>query len=190
MSRLNSIVRLARYATLLALALATNAALASSQEAERSGFFGFGLGLANGTMSVGGSTDSASGLIVSGQVGTASSGFRRWIVEVTAQGFEVPNPARAEAYRAVSFLVRRSLGSDVFVAPGLGVDYRSWSGPDPWEPSDIGLTLAVSLGIARRISDTLVLVPEIGFQTSSIELEGSVSGRLLSIRASLLRLRR
>ncbi len=156
-------------------------------ERPRTTFVGLGTGLGLGTMRVGNDGESATGLLLTGQFAVGRGAARTWVMEVTGQAFKIPNPVREEEYRAVSFMVRRAFGSGPFVAPGLGIDYRKWSGPDPWEPSDLGLTLGLNLGLVIPVSERLHALPELSLQVSHIETEGSVSGRLVSLRVTLLR---
>lgn len=156
-------------------------------ERPRTTFLGLGTGLGMGTMRVGNEGESATGLLLTGQFAVGRGAVRTWVLELAGQAFKVPNPVREEEYRAVSFMVRRAFGSGPFIAPGLGVDYRKWSGPDPWEPSDLGLTLGLNMGLMIPVSERWHALPELSLQVSHIELEGSVSGRLMSLRVTLLR---
>lgn len=150
-------------------------------------FLGIGTGLGLGSMSVGGRGDSATGLLLSAHLAFGRTRSSAWVLELSGQAFEVPNPVIDEEYRAVTFLLKRSIGSALILSPALGLDFRTWSGPERVQSSDTGLTLGLGVGIPISISDSLILLPEIAGQTSLIELEGSVSGRLVSLRVSVVK---
>jgi hypothetical protein len=161
----------------------------AAQTSESGFFFGGGLGLGNGTMSVGSSSDSKGGLTVSAQFGTQREARRRWVADLTFETFKVPNAVRDEYYRAVTLMAQRALtpqGSPIYVSPALGFQHRTWSGPDPAESSDIGLAIGGMIGGYIRLTDRLMLMPEAGAQWSGIELEGSVGGSLIFARVYLL----
>ncbi len=176
------------FRALLVLGVLLPVLLPSSPASAQEGgvFVGLGAHLARGSMSVGRDDASATGLSVTGQVGTARAGYRRWLVELDAQLFETPSPVLDERYRAVSVLVRRSLGRDLFLAPGAGVQYRSWSGPERVESSDVGVVLGASAGVRVIVGGWSVL-PEISFLWSPIETQGSVGGSTLRIGANVMR---
>lgn len=153
-------------------------------------FLGVGTGLGLGSMSVGGRGDSGSGLLLSAHVAFGETRSSAWVLEVTGQAFEVPNPGLNEQYRAVTLLLKRSFGSEFMASPALGFDFRSWSGPERVESTDVGPTLSLGIGVPVPISESLIILPEIAAQTSLIEVEGSVSGRLISLRVSMVKARR
>lgn len=150
-------------------------------------YLGIGTGLGLGSMSVGGKGDSATGLLVAAHLAFGKTRSSAWVVELTGQAFKVPSPVIDEEYRAMSFLVKRSFGSELMVSPALGFDARSWSGPQRVESSDVGLTLGLGIGVPIPISESLIILPEISVQSSLIELEGSVSGRMVSLRVSVVK---
>ena len=151
-------------------------------------FFGGVVGLGLGGMSVGGESESQAGVILGAEFGSHRDGYRRWFVDASSQLFDVPNPGLEEAFRAVTVMVGRSFGSEVFFAPVLGIEYRSWSGPEQVEPSDLGLAIGISAGAALPVGRAWSVVPELRLQTSSIALEGSVSSRLVALRVAIRRM--
>lgn len=75
-------------------------------------------------------------------------------------------------------------------APALGLQFRDWSGPDKVTDSDTGLALGLSVGLERRINDVYVFIPELVWQISQVELEGSVGSAMLGIQVSIVRMSR
>ena len=150
-------------------------------------FLGIGTGLGLGSMSVGGRGDYATGLLLSAHVALGRTRSSAWVLELSGQAFKVPSPAIDEEYRAVTVLLKRSFGSQVMVSPALGFDFRSWSGPERVESGDTGLTLGLGIGVPIPVSASFILLPEVAAQTSLIELEGGVSGRLFSFRVSVVK---
>ena len=171
-----------------ALLLLLGGPLPATAQSGASGYLGAGVGFGVGTMSVGPRSRSELGLVVLGEIGSSSSGHRKWFVEVAAELFEVPSPVMDEAYQAFTGLIRRSFGSDLSVTPGVGIQYRNWSGSERVEASDEGLAIGLSVAVSRRLNDSLVLLPEISWMYSGIELEGSVDASLISVRCSLVRM--
>ena len=55
---------------------------------------------------------------------------------------------------------------------------------------DKGLTFGVSVGLQRQINDAFVFIPELVYQASTIELEGSVGSSMLGIQLSIVRMSR
>jgi hypothetical protein len=147
--------------------------------------FGGGVGFGTGTMNVGSDGGSEQGLAPFVEIGVTRSGFRTWFLEADVQAFEVPSPVLSEAYRSTRVMLGRSIGNEVYFAPALGLEYRKWSGPERVEDSDGGLALGLSLGAALRLTDRLTMRPELVWRSSVIELEGSVSSRLLGLRVAL-----
>ena len=179
-------VRLARTCSLVLTFVSLSVPSSAHAQGGTEWFVGATAGLGNGIMSVAGSAASAGGLVAGAQLGLARAGGRTWYLEATRSFFDVPNSRREEAYRATGFLLRRSLGSVVVVSPGLGVERREWSGANPVEAADTGLALALSLGVPIRMGGGLSVIPEARWRVSSIEIEGRVSGMLLSVSATVL----
>ena len=151
-------------------------------------FLGGVAGVGYGTMGVGSDSDSKTGLVLGAEFGSHRDGYRRWFVDASAQLFKVPSPVLDERYRAVSVMAHRSFGSRIFLAPSLGFELRSWSGPERVETSDVGLAIGASLGTVFRIGESISLVPAVRWQASVIEIEGSVDSRLLSLSLAVLRM--
>ena len=187
-TRLPAIPRIVGCGALCLLLCLGHPRLASAQS-ESGLFVGGGVGFGSGQMSVGSDSDSQAGLILLAQFGSSRSGYRRLMFEISAQLFDVPNPRLDEEYRSVTGLVRWSFGSRLSVAPGVGLEHRSWTGTQRVTESDTGLAAGISFGGSLRVSDAFVLIPEVTARVSSIELEGSVGGRLLAVQVSLVRLR-
>jgi hypothetical protein len=150
-----------------------------------SAMFVGGVGFGTGSMSVGGDSESEQGVAPFVEIGVTRSGFRTWFLEADVHAFEVPSPVLSEAYRSTRVMLGRSIGKEVYFAPALGLEYRKWSGPERVEDSDLGLALGLAAGAALRLTDRLTMRPELIWRSSVIELEGSVSSRLLGLRMAL-----
>lgn len=177
-----------RLTALLLVSIARPQVAASQSPAEL--FVGGGAGFGWGTLEVDSDFGSRSGPVVVGQVGLSRSGLRTWSVEVEVQPFRVPSPVRDERFRAWRALVRRSFGSPFFVAPGVGLEYRGWSGNERVEGFDTGLVVAVGAGRYVRLDDAIVLLPAISWSYSPVDRGASASGAGVSLRVSVLRMRR
>ena len=171
--------------TLMALGLAMLAPVATSSEAQQrpSGSgraLGLGVGLGVAGMSVGGDNNSVLAASVLGRVGIDSR--NRFLLVAEFNPFEVDSPAAEESFRDVNVLVAVSLGRSFKVRPGLGVQFRWWSGTERVESSDSGLVLSVDAGPELRRSERFSLSPEILFRWSVIEVEGTVTSWLIGLQ--------
>jgi hypothetical protein len=137
-------------------------------------------------MTVGSRSASRSGLLMLAQVGTTRSGYRRWALDAIVQLFEIPSPVADERYRAIDVLMGRSFGSTFAISPAAGLEYRSWSGPQRVEDSDVGMVVGVRVGRSLHAGGSILLLPELAWQFSLIEAEGSVGGSVLSLRLNFL----
>lgn len=171
---------------LVVLSMAVLASVATTSEAAEQGppgkrrAFGFGVGLGAAAMSVGSDSNSTLGASILGRVGIDSR--NRFLVIAEFNPLRVGSPVLAESFRAINVLVAFGVGRSFKVRPGLGVQFRSWSGGERVEPSDSGLLLSVDGGPEFRRSDRFSLSPEIVFRWSVIEVEGSVGSRFIGLQ--------
>jgi hypothetical protein len=164
----------------LSMAVLASVATACEAQQRQSGSgraFGFGLGLGAASMSVGGDSNSTLGASIVGRVGLDSR--NRFLLATELNPLGVVSPVLDESFRAIDVLLAFSLGRSFKVRPGLGVQFRSWSGRERVEPGDFGLLLGVDAGPELRINGRLSISPEVVFRFSSIELEGSVDSRFI-----------
>jgi hypothetical protein len=134
-------------------------------------------------MSVGGSADATFVAGVVARVGLDSRNRLQLIGEY--QPTRVSSAILDESYTAINVLAGYTLGKDVRVRPGIGWQFRSWSGSQRVTESDSGLLLGLDVGSELRLTDTLSLSPELVFRTSVIELEGSVSSTFVGVQCVL-----
>jgi hypothetical protein len=153
----------------------------------RGGLVAGGIGLAHAGISVGGQSGSASGLTAHARIGATTGRHTLLLLDVELQPFEVQNPARAEAFRSTYVLIalQRYLAPRVYARAGAGLQFRSWTGPNPVTAADNGLALGGAVGAEVPLGGRLVLTPEIVANTAFIEVEGSVNAQLVGIRLSL-----
>lgn len=93
----------------------------------------------------------------------------------------------AEEFRAFDLLVRYEVGSDFFLAPGLGLQARWWSGDDPAEEWDVGPVASLAAGTYLDTGSSWVVIPEVFADLSLIELEGDVTTGRAGLRFSFVR---
>jgi hypothetical protein len=170
---------------LMALSLAILAPVATSSAAQQrpseSGrAFGFGVGLGVAAMSVRSDSSSVLAASVLGRVGIDSR--NRFLLVAEFNPFDVDSPGADESFRAVNVLVAVSVGRSFKVRPGLGVQFRWWSGAQRVESSDSGPVLSVDAGPEFRRSERFSLSPEIVFRWSAIEIEGTVTSCLIGLQ--------
>lgn len=149
-------------------------------------FFGGGTEAGVGWITVSGDSRSGLSLGLNVQAGLWREGSRRWILEGALHPTTTENPVRAEEFRAVDLLVRYEVGSDFFLAPGLGVQTRWWSGDDPAEDWDIGPVASLSAGTYVDTGPSWVLIPELFADLSLVEVDGDVTAGRAGVRLNLV----
>lgn len=167
----------------LSVAVLASVAMASEAQQGQSGSgraFGFGLGLGVAAMSVGDESNSTLGGSILGRVGLDSR--NRFLLMAEFNPLRVDSPVLDESFRAINVLLAFSVGKSFKVRPGLGVQFRSWSGRERVESSDSGLLLGVDAGPELRVNQRLSISPEVVFRFSAIELEGSVGSRFIGVQ--------
>lgn len=150
-------------------------------------FFGGGTEAGLGWATVGDDSRSGLSLGLTGQAGLWREGSRRWILEGALHPTATKNPVRAEEFRAFDLLVRYEVGSDFFLAPGLGLQTRWWSGDDPAEEWDVGPVASLAAGTYLDTGSSWVVIPEVFADLSLIELEGDVTTGRAGLRFSFVR---
>jgi hypothetical protein len=102
------------------------------------------------------------------------------VLEVDLQPRKVQNPSRAEAFTSLYFLVsvQWHLGPRFYLRPGLGTQFRSWSGSDPVTSADAGGAIGLSAGYDLVLRPGFRLSPELFWRGAIIELEGNVGASL------------
>jgi hypothetical protein len=168
---------------LLSLACVTTVVTSGYAQQVRSGsgrVLGFGLGIGSGAMSVGDDTKAALGASAVGRLGIDSRS--RFLLVAELQPLEVDNPVLDESFKDINVLLAFSLGNRFKVRPGLGIQFRSWSGSERVETSDAGLLLGLDAGPEFHLSERVSLSPELVFRFSIIEVEGSVGSRFIGLQ--------
>lgn len=149
---------------------------------------GAGFGWGSLTLTSDSRTGKASGVVLLGQVGLSRDGRRTWGVQVEAQPFRVPNPLLEERFRVVRASVGGSFFSPFYVAPGIGVEWRSWDGAERARDHEATLLLTASVGRYVPVGP-VTLLPEVSWSHSPVGRAGIGSGAGVSMRLSVLRLR-
>ena len=178
--RRRSRVRPLALAVLSVLPLALPTSTAAGQA------FGVGTAAAISNFSVGSQSNRGTGITVFAFLARTDGGIRRQYVEAEATLFEPRSPVLDEALRALTVRGHIVLGSDWFVAPGVGGQFRSWSGSERVEESDWGPVFALEAGFAYPLGGGPTLIPTLLGQWSGIQLEGSVAVSLLELRVALM----
>lgn len=171
--------------TLLALgaaALAGGAQVGRAQEAPSPNqrAFGVGLGAGSAAMSVGSQRSTTPGLTIAGRLGIDAR--NRLLVIAEFSPAQVDSPVLQESFRAVNLLLAFGIGKSFKVRPGLGIQFRSWSGSERVTDNDATLLFALDAGPEFRVSPTLSISPEAVLRYSMIELEGSVGSRFIGVQ--------
>ena len=162
----------------------------ASGQADRAWFVGGGAGFGWGSLLVGEDRQIGveDGMTLLAQVGLIEPANQRlaWFLEAEAQLFDVPHPLVDEYFQAYRALVRRSFFGPFYLTPGIGAEYRRWSGPERQEESDFGPVLAVGFGRPVAMDEALVLMPEIYWSFAFLRREESHHGASVSLRLTLL----
>lgn len=135
--------------------------------------------------SVGPSSQTAASVTVFGFLEADRSGTVGLGAQADVSLTRPASPALDESMRAFTLTGHVVLGDRWFLAPGLGLQHRRWSGAERVESSDTGLALSVEAGTRVPLRSGWVARPSLSVHTSSIELEGSVSVSFVQVRLAL-----
>jgi hypothetical protein len=145
--------------------------------------YGFGIGLGLGSMSVGDITNSDFGLTLNGRIGN------HFLLMAECNPLPVKSPVINESFIAFNIFLAPSFGRTFRLQPGLGVQFRTWSGSDQVENSDIGPILSMDAGYEFKKYEKYSLVIEFVYRNSLIEVEGSVESKFIGLQIVVLRKR-
>lgn len=175
---------------LVILLVCTAMPRAAAGQAHHDWYVGGGAGFGWGTLTLttASSIGKASGAVLLGQAGLARDGRRTWGLQIESQLFRVPNPILDERFRVVRASVGGSFFSPFYVAPGIGVEWRSWSGAERARDRETALLLTASVGRYVPVGP-VTLLPEVSWSHSPVGRTGIGSGAAVSMRLSVLRLR-
>jgi hypothetical protein len=150
---------------------------------------GAGLGYGRAGIAVGQQSNNQTGVALHGRIGVGVSDDVLLLLAAEIQPFKVENPARAEAYSSFSVLpsLQIYLSQAFYFRPGLGLQFRSWSGEDPVTGSDSGPAAGLAIGYEFRLSPGLALAPELVGNWSIIESEGNVTASFYGIQLTVSR---
>lgn len=152
-------------------------------------YVGGGVGFGWGTLTLTADSEigKASGAVLLGQVGLSRDGHRTWGLQIEIHPFRVPNPLLDERFRAVRASVGGSFFHPFYVAPGIGVEWRSWSGAERARDRETALLLTASVGRYMPVGP-VTLLPEVSWSHSPVGRTGIGSSAGVSVRMSVLRL--
>ena len=145
--------------------------------------YGFGVGLGYGTMSVGQNANSNFGLSLNGRIGN------HWLLIGEINPLQVKSPVLDESFNAFNFFLAHGFGTTFRFQPGLGIQYRTWSGSEKVENSDIGPIICLDASYEFQKYDNYSLAIEFVYRTSPIELEGNVGAGYAGLQIVVLRLK-
>jgi hypothetical protein len=142
--------------------------------------FGCGVGIGIGSMSVGEKSSSNLGLSLNGRIG------RRFLLMVELNPRNVNNPVIDESFNAYNVILSISFFEPIKLRPGLGLQFRTWSGSKKVALSDTGPLFSFDVSFEILKSDKYSLAIEIYCRSSIIEFEGSVSSSFTGLQVVAL----
>jgi hypothetical protein len=145
--------------------------------------YGFGVGLGFGSMSVGDNTNSNFSLSVNGRIGN------HFLLIAEINPLPVKSPVMDESFNAFNIFLSPSFGRTFRLQPGLGLQFRTWSGSEKVENSDVGPIICIDAGYEFQKYDKYSLAIEFVYRNSLIELEGSVASEFIGLQIVALRKR-
>jgi hypothetical protein len=143
-----------------------------------------GIGVARGTFSLGDSRRSATGFS-----GIGRFRYRILVIDLESHPYAVPNPVADERFSSVYALpgLWLRLGRRAYLLPAIGLQFRHWSGSERIETTDAGVALGAALGARLPLGHRTTVGPEFAFRWALIEVEGSVTTHVLSLRLVVAR---
>ncbi len=166
--------------TVFIVTFVASAAADDAQQAQPGHGKGLGLGLGRGAMSVGDETRSSFGASLLGHLSLDSR--NRFILTAEVNPLKVSSPIIDESLRAINLLLGFNIGRSFRVRPGIGVQFRSWSGSQRVVPRDFGPLLGLDAGPQLRRGRRVSLSPEVVLRSSLIELEGGVGSSFIGVQ--------
>lgn len=150
---------------------------------------GAGMGFGRAGITVGQQSNDQTGVAIHGRIGVGMSDHVLLLLAAEIQPFNVENPARAEAFSSFYLLpsLQIYLSDAFYLRPGIGLQFRSWSGEDPVAGSDSGPALGLALGHEFRLAPRLTLAPELVAHWALIEFEGNVTASFYGIQLAVSR---
>jgi len=143
--------------------------------------YGFGVGLGFGGMSAVGRTNSNFGFSLNGRIGN------HFLIMAEVNPLPVNSPVMDKSFNAFNTFLSLSLGRTFRLQPGLGLQFRTWSGSERVEKSDIGPIICIDAGYEFQKFDKYSLVIEFVYRNSLIELEGSVGSKFKGLQIVALK---
>jgi hypothetical protein len=138
---------------------------------------GLGVAVGSGGMDVSGSSSSTLAVGIVARVGLDSRNRFQLIGEYSPT--KVDSPIADESFTSANILLGYTFGTGFKVRPVVGAQVRWWTGSQRVTASDWGLVLGVDAGPELHVGDRVSLSPELVLRLSVIEVEGSVSSRLI-----------
>lgn len=176
-------------ATILALLTIAGLAQAQAHASKRGGTFGFGLGFGRAGFAVGQLSNDETGVALHARFGAGLSERTLFLLAAEVQPFKVENPVAAESYSSFYLLpsLQIYLSKAFYVRPGLGLQFRSWSGESAITNSDSGPAFGLALGREIRLTPQWALAPEFVAHWAVVEFEGSVSASFYGVQFTIAR---
>lgn len=80
-----------------------------------------------------------------------SDAFDGKALDLTLQPLGNRNRSRAESAHSLIALFAPRIGRVIYVAPGIGAHFTTWTGPDTWEATSIGPVLSFAGGLRTQV---------------------------------------
>jgi hypothetical protein len=155
-------------------------AMAQANRQEDLRAVGFGVGIGKGTMSVGDKSKFDQGASLHGRLGLSPGDHVLLMAEINPS--RVTSPILDESFRAYNLLLALSLGKNLRLRPSLGVQFRSWSGSERVESSDLGPLFGLDLGYELKLAGNFSLFPEVIARCSVIQWDGGVNASFVGVQ--------
>ncbi|MGH7492224.1 MAG: hypothetical protein ACREOO_07505 [bacterium] len=175
---MNGLLVIVVFVTATALSNSNAIAQASSEEDPRA--FGLGLSIGKGTMNVGDESKSNQVVSLHGRLGVSPGDHVLLMAEFNPT--RVTSPILDESFQAYNLLFALSLGKSLRLRPSLGVQFRSWSGSERVESSDLGPLFGIDVGYELKLARNLSLSPELVARWAIIQFEGAVTSSFVGVQ--------